>query len=86
MLQRDIAKLEPPSRRVLTAMRQWLRGSYPKLGGRDVMMFDNESDLVALRPPADNDLLTRLFRDHWPFPSEVCSSSLDDIQTRSDNM
>jgi hypothetical protein len=86
MLQRDIAQLEPPSKRVLAAMRHWLHGSsgvpntYSKLEGKDAMMFSNELDLIALRPPTDNDLLTRLFRNHWPFPSEVCCSHAANVR------
>jgi hypothetical protein len=30
-------------------------------------MLDESKDLVALRPPADADALSRLLRDHWPF-------------------
>jgi hypothetical protein len=77
MLQRDIAMLESPSPRVLSAMREWLHGPKrmpnieSKLDDRDREMFSVESDLVALRPPPDKDLLSKVLRDHWPFPAEV---------------
>ena len=77
MLQRDIAMLESPSPRVLAALREWLHGPSrasnrsSKLDGRDKDMFSVGSDLVALRPPADTDPLSKLLRNHWPFPSEV---------------
>jgi hypothetical protein len=75
MLQRDVTSLEAPSPRVIAALREWMRvpSNLPlaKLDGRDRDMFSAESDLVALRPPADTDPLSRLLRDHWPFPSEV---------------
>jgi hypothetical protein len=77
MLQRDVAMLESPSSRVLAALREWLHGSSrapntsSKLDGRDRDMFSNRSDLVAVKPPADTDLMSRLLRNHWPFPTEV---------------
>ena len=78
MLQRDVTSLEAPSPRVIAALREWMRvpscmSNLPlaKLDGRDRDMFSVESDLVALRPPAEKDPLSRLMRDHWPFPSEV---------------
>lgn len=78
MLQRDIAKLESPSPRVITALREWLHGptripndNFSKLDDSDREMFTIAADLVALRPPPDQDLLSRLLRDHWPFPAEV---------------
>jgi hypothetical protein len=83
MLQRDIAMLESPSPRVLAALREWLHGSSrasnrpSKLDGREKEMFSVGSDLVALRPPSDTDPLSKLLRNHWPFPSEVrCYQSL----------
>lgn len=81
MLQREIAMLETPSTRVLSAMREWLHGpshipnGSSKLDDRDRDMLCVNSDLVALRPPPDKDALSRLLRDHWPFPSEVRACS-----------
>jgi hypothetical protein len=74
MLQRNIAMLDAPSPRVTTALREWLHGpkdNFSKLDGSDREMFAIAADLVALRPPPDQDLLSRLLRDHWPFPAEV---------------
>ena len=79
MLHRDVAMLEAPSPRVVAALREWLHGPSrtsnmrSKLDGRERAIFDFESDLVALRPPPNQDLLSRVLRDHWPFPSEVWS-------------
>lgn len=76
-LQRGIAMLETPSPRVLSAMREWLHGpsctpnDSSKLDDGDRHMFGVESDLVALRPPIEKDFLSRVLRDHWPFPAEV---------------
>lgn len=78
MLQRQIAMLESPSPRVISALREWLHGptripndDASKLDDSDREMFTRAADLVALRPPPDQDLLSRLLRDHWPFPAEV---------------
>jgi hypothetical protein len=77
MLQREIAMLESPSSRVVKALREWLHGPTrvpnddSKLVYRDKEMFSFKDDLVALRPPPEKDLLSRLMRDHWPFPAEV---------------
>lgn len=78
MLQRDIAVLDSPSPRVVSALREWLHGpsripndSSSILDDSDREMFTIASDLVALRPPPYQDLLSRLLRDHWPFPAEV---------------
>lgn len=78
MLQRDIAMLESPSPRVISALREWLHGPTrvpnnisSKLDDSDREMFTSAADLVALRPPPDQDFLSRLLRDHWPFPAEV---------------
>jgi hypothetical protein len=80
MLQRHIAMLESPSPRVLTALREWLHGpartpnTSSELDDSDREMFSDATDLVALRPPPEQDLLSRLLRDHWPFPAEVSRS------------
>ncbi|KAM0724193.1 hypothetical protein Q7P37_000075 [Cladosporium fusiforme] len=84
MLQRDIAMLESPSPRVLTALREWMHPSprspesLPNLDGRDGDMFKDKHDLVALRPPSDKDVLSRMLRNHWPLPSERLSSRNSD--------
>ena len=72
-----------PSERVVHAYRNELLGEdgkLPKLDGRERYMLDDMSDLVALRPPADNDLLSETLRNHWPFPS-VVRGTLEAIQT-----
>ena len=93
MLQRQIAMPEAPSPRVVSALREWLHGpsrmpndSSSRLDDSDREMFTIAADLVALRPPPDQDSLSRLLRDHWPFPAEVhhlCPVSLD--QTLADD-
>lgn len=74
LLQRDIAKLEleRPSERVLMAYRNVLRGSdqgHPRLDGEAEHMLDEayEADLMILKPPNDNDVLSAFMRRYWIF-------------------
>lgn len=90
MLERDVAMLESPSPRVVSALREWLQGStrapnmLSKLDDSDRQMFTIAADLVALRPPPDRDLLSRVLRDYWPFPAEVIRYILL-VQTLADS-
>lgn len=78
MLQRQIAMLETPSPRVLTNLRQWLHGTSgtpsnkTRLDSNDKHMFQDESDLVALRPAIERDIVSNFLRDHWFLPTKVC--------------
>jgi hypothetical protein len=67
LLQTQICNLERPSRRVLSTFRSFFSTPTPLIIGRAKYMLDDSKDLVALHPPADTDLLSRLLRDHWPF-------------------
>ena len=76
LLQAQIAALGRPGSRVLTAFRAWFSGearssARPIIAGRARRMLDDKDDLVALRVPAEPDVLSRLVQDHWPL--EVCS-------------
>ena len=44
---------------------------YPALGGHDELLLDDQSDLVALKKPIEDDRLTALFRHRLPFFFEV---------------
>jgi hypothetical protein len=67
MLSKEVMKLESPDKRMLEAHRCALKdvasGEQTKLVGAE--------DLVALKPPADQDVVSRTLRSHWPFPSTV---------------
>lgn len=41
-------------------------GIKSKLGFLDREIYEDRDDLVALKPPADRDFLSRVLRDHWP--------------------
>jgi plasmid replication initiation protein len=77
MLQRQIAMLETPSARVLTNLRQWLHGrsgtpsNKTRLDANDKHMFQDASDLVALKPAAERDIVSNFLRNHWFLPSKV---------------
>jgi hypothetical protein len=77
MLYREVASLKRPNSRVMVALRQWMHGDegapnrFSKVNDGDLHMYDDESDLVALKPPRDNDVLSRFLRNHWPLPSKV---------------
>ncbi|SMQ48024.1 unnamed protein product [Zymoseptoria tritici ST99CH_1A5] len=60
----EIAKLKQPSNRVMTAYRHEF--SKMDIRGDAAAMLDVESDLVALKPPPDGDLLSNMIRNHWP--------------------
>jgi hypothetical protein len=82
--------LESPSSRVLHALREWLHGptrvpnDKSKLVERDNEMFSIKDDLVAIRAPPEKDLLSRLLRDHWPFPAEVIRNRTLDGRATAD--
>lgn len=73
LLQSQIASLERPSQRALTALRSWISGNglrpdgkyLPIIRGKDEHTYDNEDDLVALRTPSDKDALSQFLQDHW---------------------
>ena len=74
LLQRDIARLERPSRTAVVASRTALlgpNGDNSKLGGNAKYMYEDESDLIALNPPLDRDALSKFLRNHWWFPAKV---------------
>ncbi|GAB7336721.1 hypothetical protein MBLNU13_g10824t1 [Cladosporium sp. NU13] len=62
-----MAKLEAPSNRVLSAYRCVLVYNLDDIEKASV---SGASDLAALKPPFDNDVLSRTLRNHWPLPSK----------------
>ncbi|KAM0696050.1 hypothetical protein Q7P36_004533 [Cladosporium allicinum] len=70
MLSRDVMKLESPDKRMLEAHRCALKDV---ASGEQTKLVVAE-DLVALKPPADQDVVSRTLWSHWPFPSTVLGS------------
>ncbi|PGH23556.1 hypothetical protein AJ80_02336 [Polytolypa hystricis UAMH7299] len=72
-LQASISNLRRPRPRMLAAFQDLFHGRpertpAPILNGRAMTLLDNPHDIVALRAPADEDILSRTLQDHWPFP------------------
>jgi hypothetical protein len=67
ILSKEVMRLESPDERMSEAHRCALldvaAGEQTKLVGAE--------DLIALKPPADQDVVSRTLRSHWPFPSTV---------------
>ncbi|KAF2184809.1 hypothetical protein K469DRAFT_666150 [Zopfia rhizophila CBS 207.26] len=86
LLQAQIADLKFPSSRVLSTFRDYVEGhalkvpgmdSAPIISGRAKDMLKDETDLVALRRAADEDLLSKLLQDHWAFQKRRTVDPLD---------
>ena len=76
LLQSQIAALPPPRSNQMQIVRDYFRGPdnfdgryTRKLGGLDYCRLDteNKEDLVALKPPAEDDLLSRILQRHGWF-------------------
>ena len=75
ILQSQVTNLDRPGDRVVNAFHGWLNGicrdpggkkEDPVLGSRDMYVLDDKEDLVAMRTPADKDLLSRFLQNNWP--------------------
>ncbi|CAI7587269.1 unnamed protein product [Penicillium manginii] len=84
--QSRIARLSGPSDRVLFTYRDYIEGnawkgpylpSVPIISGRAKDMLKEADDLVALRKPPDEDILSKLLQDHWAFQSRKTIDPLD---------
>lgn len=86
LLQARIVELNCPSDRVLATFRDYFEGQAlkgsgippaPIISGRAKHMLAQEVDLVALRKAADEDMLSKLLQDHWPFRKRAAVDPLD---------
>ncbi|KAJ5965584.1 hypothetical protein N7481_012298 [Penicillium waksmanii] len=84
--QSQIAQLSGPSERVLSTYRDYIEGnawkgtylpSIPIISGRAKDMLEEADDLVALRKPADEDMISKFLQDHWAFQSHKGTDPLD---------
>lgn len=82
--QSQIAAMDRPRSRALTALRTWFNGtglskpsnSYPIVRGKAERMYEDEYELASLRSPPDKDVFSQLLRDHWrPVGSRHLSSA-----------
>lgn len=69
----EIAKFAQPSKRTVKAYQSEFE-SFGIHGSAAEGMLEDEEDLAALCPPQDRDLLSSIFREHWPFPTRSLAS------------
>ncbi|KAL6809566.1 hypothetical protein J3E69DRAFT_351000 [Trichoderma sp. SZMC 28015] len=74
LLQSEIAKLKPPSKRILDTHREWFSNPRPVLGGLSKTFLDDSDDLVGLHS-LETDYLSILLRRYWPFKEEISLDS-----------
>ena len=69
LLHSNILQLKKPAKTTLKAFKQWFEPEprKTKLRGNSSRILDDESDLVALRVPADQDRLTRIVQTYFPW-------------------
>lgn len=67
LLSSEVLKLESPDRRMLEAHRSVLKD----VAQEEREILQGADDLVALKPPADKDVLSRTLRTHWPVSNTV---------------
>jgi hypothetical protein len=67
VLSKEVMKLESPDERMSEAHRCALKD----VASDEQAKLVGAEDLVALKPPADQDVVSRTLRNHWPFPSTV---------------
>ncbi|KAI9686991.1 MAG: hypothetical protein M1822_002744 [Bathelium mastoideum] len=84
--QAQVVELHEPNERVLSTIREYVRGStgkvsdeelLPLIGGRAESMLEEDIDLAALRKLPHQDLLSRLLQDHWVFQKRVATDPYD---------
>lgn len=73
LLHSQIVKLQAPSKGTLRAFRHWFKPGprKTKLRGHSSRILDDDSDLLALRVPVDQDRLTWLIQEYFPWPFMV---------------
>jgi hypothetical protein len=86
LLQSQVAQLRGPDERPLVAFRDFLdgtafasknAGAMPLISGRAKAFLDDESDLLALTKPLEEDYLSRFLQDHWVFRTRRACDPLD---------
>jgi len=67
VLSKEVMKLESPDERMSEAHRCALKD----VASDEQAKLEGAEDLVVLKPPTDQDIVSRTLRSHWPFPSTV---------------
>ena len=76
LLHGEVLRLHKPADTTLKAFKQYFepKPNRSRLRGNSSRILDDESDLLALRVPADQDRLTRIVQVYCPWLFTVCKS------------
>ena len=72
--QSKVLELKALAKNTLKAFKMWFKpdSAQSRLRGHSAGILDNESDLVALRDPANQDRLTSIVQTYFPWLFLVC--------------
>lgn len=65
LLQSQIAGLKQPNSRVFEAIKHFFERPHHILGGKAKSLFDDNGDMVTLKPSQETDMLSNFLREHW---------------------
>ena len=80
LLESTLLSIRRPSKRTFEAFYNVFHnidGSgepFPTLGGPSAKILDGRDDLMALQRPAEEDRLTQMVRQHFPWLFQVCEA------------
>lgn len=87
LLHSKVLGLRKPAANTLKAFKQWFEPlpRRAQLRGYSSHVLDDESDLVALRVPADQDRLTRTVQVYFPWLFLVSPINLEQLSPLTQN-
>ena len=66
-MESTMLSLRRPARQTFDAFLDHFKTPYSALGGRNAALYDDRDDLVALSRPTEEDRLTMVLRNYFPF-------------------